>query len=115
MRYEIVHLPAFSLKSRRLELTIDDVRGIENEIMTAPSAWPIMRATGGLRKMRYAPQKTSGGKSGGLRVCYFAIEPVKRIYLVTLFSKQEKDNLSKADCNAVATLITAIRKLEQKP
>jgi hypothetical protein len=112
MRYEFVHLQPFSSKAARLHLSLEDVRAIEFAIMENPATCPIMQGTGGLRKMRFAPGASGGGKSGGIRVCYFILDSKDRIYLVTLFAKNEKDNLSKADRNAIAGWIAAIRKVE---
>ena len=114
MRYEIVQLLAFSAKAQRLRLSLDDIREIELAVIENPFAHPVMRGTSGLRKMRFAPAMTGGGKSGGIRVCYFVLDRHERIYLVTLFAKNEKDNLTRTECNTIAAWITAIRKQETR-
>ena len=50
---------------------------------------------GGLRKFR-AP-RTGGGKSGGYRTIYVFGGTHMPLILVTVFAKNEKDNLSKAE------------------
>jgi hypothetical protein len=113
VKYEFVQLLAFSAKARKLRLTLEDFREIENEITSNPARWPVVPGTHGLRKMRFAPAAFGGGKSGGLRVCYFIIDAVGRVYLVTLFAKNEKDNLTKAEARDIAVLIAGIKSLHK--
>jgi len=47
---------------------------------------------GGLRKVRWARQ--GGGKSGGYRVLHFYRAPDMPLFLLTLFAKNEKANIS---------------------
>jgi len=50
---------------------------------------------GGLRKLRFA--RPGGGKSGGYRTVYVFGGTEIPIFLVTVFAKNEKDNLSKTE------------------
>ncbi|MCL2649029.1 MAG: hypothetical protein FWD61_18855 [Phycisphaerales bacterium] len=110
MKYEIIHTGEFAAKARKVRLTLEDLRGIENEIVADPEGWPVMAGTGGLRKMRFSPSRMSTGKSGGIRVCYFVVEGLGHLWLVTLFAKNEKDNLSPAERNAIGKFIAVIKK-----
>ncbi|GLS87979.1 hypothetical protein GCM10010873_29530 [Cypionkella aquatica] len=47
---------------------------------------------GGLRKVRFA--RTGGGKSGGFRTIHYYKPEVGPVFLVTMFAKNEKSNLS---------------------
>ncbi|MDC7235236.1 MAG: type II toxin-antitoxin system RelE/ParE family toxin [Spirochaetales bacterium] len=56
--------------------------------------YPIVQGTGGVRKLRF-PLPGNKGKRGGSRICfYYSSNDGYRIYLLVVFSKQEKDNLS---------------------
>jgi len=55
LKYIFVQLLAFSAKARKLRLTLDDLREIENDITAHPTHWPLVAGTNGLRKMRFAP------------------------------------------------------------
>lgn len=117
VRYAFIQLRAFMQDAQRTGLTDEDLREIENEIMRRPLAWPLMAGTGGLRKMRFAPHGSGRGKSGGVRVCYFLADEVGRVYLIQVFSKHEKENLSPAEREIVKRMIALIRthlKLEPK-
>ena len=57
---------------------------------------------GGLRKLRI-PRK-GGGKSGGYRTIYVFGGTDMPIYLVTVFAKNEKDNLTKVEQDVAVQL-----------
>ena len=109
MRFTFVQLRAFTAEARHAGLSGEDLRGIENEIMRRPLAWPLMAGTGGVRKMRYAPQASGRGKSGGVRVCYFLAEDAGRVYLMNVFAKNEKGNLSAAECGTIKQMIARLK------
>lgn len=48
------------------------------------------------------------GKSGGARVIYYYHNPKVPIFLLTLFAKNEKDNLSASEKAALAKVSKAI-------
>ena len=77
-----------------------------------PNAGALMRGTGGIRKLRWA--QTGGGKSGGVRVIYYFHSDEMPLYLLTLFAKNERANLSQQERNdlakAVKELVAAWRR-----
>jgi len=77
-----------------LNLNSDDLLDLQMEIILNPRAAPIIAGTGGLRKMRFAPQSWRSGKSGALRVCYVYFEGYGEVLLLLVYSKSEKDTLT---------------------
>ena len=71
-------------------------------IANHPERGVLIRETGGVRKIRFGI--AGRGKSGGVRIIYFFHNENMPIYLLTVFAKNEKANLSKAECNALAKL-----------
>ncbi len=67
-----------------------------------PEAGVVMEGTGGVRKLRWA--REGRGKSGGVRVIYFYYNDGMPLYLLTVYGKNEKDNLSAAERNELAKL-----------
>lgn len=67
-----------------------------------PEAGVVMEGTGGVRKLRWA--REGRGKSGGVRVIYFYYNDGMPLYLLTIYGKNEKDNLSAAERNELAKL-----------
>lgn len=48
------------------------------------------------------------GKSGGVRVIYVDFEVYEKIYLLTAYTKNEKDNLTKDEQNEIKKLISIL-------
>ena len=56
--------------------------------------------------MRWA--RDGRGKSGGVRVIYYFHSEAMPLYLLTMFAKNERANLSKAERNALAGLVEVL-------
>ena len=103
MTREFVMLPEFDRKWKEIGLTDKELRALQEELTIDPKKGDVMQGTGGLRKIRVAFE--GRGKSGGARVCYVDFAVYERIYLITAYAKDEKDNLSKSERNEVKKLI----------
>ena len=68
-----------------------------------PAAGDLIEGTGGVRKLRWA--RDGRGKSGGVRVIYYFHSGAMPLYLLTMFAKNERANLSKAERNELAKLV----------
>ena len=68
-----------------------------------PTAGDLIEGTGGVRKLRWA--RDGRGKSGGGRVIYYFHSESMPLYLLTMFAKNERANLSKAERNELAGLV----------
>jgi hypothetical protein len=77
-----------------------------------PECGDVMKGTGGLRKMRFAPE--GRGKSGGARIVYFFYNEGSPLFLITLFAKNEKENLSVAERNKLSKWVTELKKQLRK-
>ncbi|SCY49743.1 RelE toxin of RelE / RelB toxin-antitoxin system [Pseudobutyrivibrio sp. AR14] len=86
----------------------EDLRVLELDIMKNPDKYPVMSGTGGLRKARVSLENK--GKSGGARVCYVDFVFAETVYLVTVYGKNEKDNLSKKERNEVKKVIEVLKR-----
>ena len=92
-----------------LGFTDDNLRRLEWEILQNPKRGDIIPGTGRLRKMRFA--REDAGKSGGVRICYVDFEEKRTVYLITVYSKNRKDNLSPSECQQIRKLIVFLEKL----
>ncbi|MBQ3492762.1 MAG: type II toxin-antitoxin system RelE/ParE family toxin [Clostridia bacterium] len=112
MKRLFVELPIFRSKWERLGLTEADLVRLQTALLADPKVGAVMRGTGGIRKMRFSFEKR--GKSGGVRVIYIDFEVHEKIFLITAYTKNEKDNLSDAECNELKQLIKILEEqLEQ--
>ena len=73
-----------------------------------PKAGDLMEGTGGVRKLRWG--RGGQGKSGGVRVIYYFHDEAMPLYLLTLFAKGDRANLSKAERNELADLTALLVK-----
>jgi len=75
-----------------------------------------MPETGGARKLRWKAQ--GRGKSGGARAIYYYHDKSLPLFLLNVFAKNEKANLTKAERNEmrdlIPRLITGYRKRRAK-
>lgn len=104
-----VQFAAFTRDWERLGLDDEALRALELEILKAPTRSPVIRGTGGLRKLRFAPPGSGRGKRGAYRVCYAHILEFGTVALVVAFGKNERDDLIPADRDAIAAVIRAYR------
>ena len=65
-----------------------------------------MEGTRGIRKLRWG--RGGRGKSGGVRVIYYFFDEEMPLYLLTLFAKNEQENLSKAERNELGKLVDVL-------
>jgi hypothetical protein len=72
-----------------------------------------MEGTGGVRKLRWG--RGTQGKSGGVRVIYYVHSDAMPLYLLTLFAKNERANISKAERNDLEELVSQLVQIWLEP
>lgn len=72
-----------------------------------PKAGAVIVGTGGCRKVRVA--KEHGGKSGGYRVITFFGGENIPVFLISVFGKLDRANLTRAEQNDLARLAGSLR------
>jgi hypothetical protein len=107
--YEFVHLPTYA---RSAKGTLDDEgqRTIEETLCGHPKAGDPVTGTGGVRKLRVA--LPGRGKRGGARLIYYYREIKGRIYLIFVYPKGVKEDLTQAECREMKKLTSL---LEMEP
>ena len=103
----VVELPEYIRKSERL-LDEEERDNVVEHVARNPRTGVLITGTGGVRKMRWA--RKGMGKSGGVRIIYFFYNENIPVFLLTAFGKNEKTNLTKAECNELAKLTTLLVK-----
>ncbi len=103
----IVELPEFLRRSDKL-LTIPQRLSIINYLANHPLSGDIIQGTGGIRKLRWSAQ--GRGKSGGVRVIYYYHNETIPLFLLTVFGKGEKANLTKNERNELTKFTSLLIK-----
>jgi len=76
--------------------------GVVSTIAKDPEIGDVIAGTGGFRKVRVALQ--GGGKSGGSRVIYYFCDETMPVFLMQIYAKNEKANLSSSEKNQLKKL-----------
>ncbi len=97
----VVELPEFIRRARKL-IEENERQDLINYLAAHPNSGVVMQGTGGIRKIRWRIK--GKGKSGGVRVIYYFHNAKYPLFLLTVFRKSEKVNLSKAERNELARL-----------
>lgn len=108
MKRTFVELPIFSARWKALGLDDSDLLRLQTELLANPKVGAVMRGTGGIRKMRFAFEDR--GKSGSARVIYVDFEVHEKIYLITAYQKNEKDNLSPSECAQLKQMVEILER-----
>jgi hypothetical protein len=105
---------AFSSLWKHWRLDDTDLRALEGQLLENPLCGKVMRNTGGVRKVRFAPPSRSLGKSGGYRVCYFYFPAHEMIFFALIFPKSEQPNLTAEQQEACRSLAKQIKQMLEK-
>ncbi len=108
MKRTFVELPIFSARWKDLGLDDKDLLRLQTELLANPKVGAVMRGTGGVRKMRFSFEDR--GKSGSARVIYVDFEVHEKIYLITAYQKNEKDNLSPSECSELKQMVEILER-----
>jgi hypothetical protein len=84
-------------------LSDDEYRGLQNELVADPARGDLIKGGGGIRKLRYAIQ--GRGKSGGVRAIYYFQSADDLIYMLVVYPKSKKDNLSLKEIEQLRKLV----------
>jgi len=104
MKATFIELPPFE-RHRQNYLNDENFREFQKMLMKNPEAGDVIEGTGGLRKVRYADEKRGKGKRGGLRVIYYWWQPGKQFWLLTVYNKDEMDDLTAAQRKTLKELL----------
>ena len=65
--------------------------GLQSFLLQYPESGKVVPGSGGVRKVRWA--MAGRGKSGGVRVIYYFKRQDAEIWLLTIYSKNEMENI----------------------
>jgi len=90
---------------------LDALRQIQSELLKNPESGRVISGTGGLRKLRITDAGRRKGKRGGFRVIYLDLPKVELTYLLALYSKDEKDDISNEEKKVLRALVKQLKEV----
>lgn len=88
---EFIETPLFSRIVQNY-FSDDEYTALQLALVMSPDAGPVIRGSGGIRKLRWGA--TGRGKRGGYRIIYYWKNRAGEIWLLTMYAKNEKEDLS---------------------
>lgn len=98
----VAEVPEYIRRAEKL-LSEDERRNVIEYLAAHPKSGDLMEGTGGVRKLRWG--RAGQGKSGGVRIIYYFHSEGMPLYVLTLFAKNERANISKAERNDLAGMV----------
>jgi hypothetical protein len=106
MLHAVAETPTFQRDAAAAGMTDAEKADLITYLATNPEAGDLIIGTGGARKLRW--RRPGTGKSGGYRVITYFAGRTLPIFLLTLYAKGERANLSAAERNALHAILTGI-------
>lgn len=99
---EFIETPTFTRQVLEL-LSDEEYRQLQNMLVDDPGCGDLIKGGGGIRKVRHAVQ--GRGKSGGVRAVYYWVKDNHQIYMLVVYPKSKKDNLSDKETAVLRELV----------
>ena len=90
VRYQFIESPVFAARLADY-LDDDEYAALQEHLCEHPEAGALVRGSGGVRKLRWA--RPGGGKSGGVRVCYYVRTRAGQILMLVIYAKNVHDSI----------------------
>jgi hypothetical protein len=97
-----VELPPF-VAFRERYWTDEELAAVQAFLLATPGAGDLIPGSGGLRKLRWSALQR--GKQGGARIIYYWHDAMERIYLIYGYTKNRRDDLTKAQVRVMRKLV----------
>jgi hypothetical protein len=101
----VVETPSYLADAERL-FSSDERKAIVDRLAADPTCGVVIPGSGGIRKVRFG--FGARGKSGGARIIYLFSGLNLPVFVLAVFAKNDKANLSAADRNALGKMIVAM-------
>ena len=83
---------------------------IQSELRVRLETAPVIPGTGGLRKLRVSDAGRRKGKRGGYRVLYLDLPEVGLTFLISLYNKNKKEDMSSDEKRVMRELVAILKR-----
>ncbi len=104
--HSVAQTHAFVAQAKAAGMTDAEIDGLVTFIAENPDAGDVIQGTGGCRKIRVAGR--GKGKSGGYRTITFFSGESMPVFLLAVFGKGERSDLSQKERNALRDITKGI-------
>lgn len=104
-----VPLPGFEKQWSNVGMDEKDMRALEVLLMLNPEGHPIVKGSGGVRKLRFASARSHAGKRGGARVYYLYVRAKDIVFWLYIHTKKQEAQISEKGKKALKALVDDIR------
>lgn len=101
----VVETPSYLADAERL-FSLDERKAIVDRLASDPTCGVVIPGGGGIRKVRFG--FGARGKSGGARIVYLFSGTDLPVFILAVFAKNEKANLSVSERNALGKMVAAM-------
>jgi RelE toxin of RelEB toxin-antitoxin system len=108
----VVETPSYLADAERL-FSLDERKAIVDRLASDPTCGVVIPGGGGIRKVRFG--FGARGKSGGARIVYLFSGTNLPVFILAVFAKNEKANLSTAERNALGKMVAAMIEDYRRP
>ena len=105
--HTVIETDTYIRDARDAKMSVAEREAAVDMISTDPKAGDVLKGTGGVRKARIAGR--GKGKSGGYRIVWYYGGGDIPVFLLTVFGKGEKGNLTQSERNALRLLTATLR------
>lgn len=102
----VVEMPEFIRCAKKLGISEEEHEDIIDDLSSNPDAGDEIPGTGGMRKLRVAAK--GRGKSGGYRIITFFTGIDVPVFLITMYAKNKKENITDKEKKIMKTLSGSI-------
>ena len=106
MLHAVAETPTFQRDAAAAGMSDAEKAELIGYLAANPEAGEIIVGTGGARKLRW--RRPGTGKSGGYRIITYFAGRALPVFLLTLYAKGERANLTLAERNALRAILSGI-------
>ena len=107
MRRMFIETSEFRRRWVKLGLGEEELRELQAYLLEHPNAGAMVQGTGGVRKLRWS--RPGRGKSGGVRTMYIDHADRETTWLITVFGKNERTDLSADERGEIKRFVKGIK------
>ena len=104
--HTVVETQGFFRQSQKLGMTDEELDAIRRVVSQNPSVGNVIPGTGGARKVRIPVR--GKGKSGSYRIVTFYSGVNYSVFLLDVYAKSSKENLTRAERNSIKASLSSI-------